>query len=348
MNDTDIVYVNPVEVSNAGTNGGRMGTELITSGEVNNVIPHIDRATRSAGNLSDPIKRKIFCAVRPSILEGLLSTLTWLERVLDSGDFVTFHAGTQSDTQADLTGSERHYGYAFLKSDITVGDDRCIVTCKNALQVSGARQIFQVGDKIRPSTMQSPAASTGNEEFDLEIDSITTNGLDMTLILPSGVTFANSYLADDSGDLGFVVSYKEEGDVECSVSGYTVTLAGTGDYAYNSGSYPVTPDPSGTVYDTVVCTWQNATTFEAIGQLSGINYGNGTFSADFAPVDGDSNIYFTLEAAGHSGTPEAGDEFEFDISPSSFSKWLYVWVPPSCASLANNKATFVTAGESPT
>ncbi len=343
MLDSDIKSFHALEVSNASTNGGRMSNNQIISGVVNNVIPHIDRATRSAGNIENPLRRKICTLAADVNNETLLGAIRWIERVLDSGDFCTMHAGTHTDTQGDIDGTERCYGYAFLKNDINIGDASCIVTVKDAMLATGAKAIFQAGDNIRPSTMQTPSGA-GNEEF-LVADAVAVNGLDITLTLPAGTTFANAYLANDGGNRGFVVSYRDIGDVKCLVSNFLVTAAG--DYAYDHVTYPVIPDNNGTVYDHVVGTWLTATTFSAVGTITGINYGNGDKAVDFVPMNAaKAKPYFTLEAAGHSGTPQANDTFEFDIAPAAFYDWLTVYVPPACPSLANNRVTAVTVGES--
>lgn len=338
MLDSDIKTYHAAEVSSLATNGGRRSNNRVISGVVNNVIPHVSRAIRQSGNLAAPLYRKLFTVAEDDNDGTLMATWQWLERVIEAGDWLVMFAGTPTDTQADITGSERKYGYAFLKTSITAGDSTCTVTVKDASLASGVNAIFQTGDQIRPSTMATPTATIGSEEF-ATIDSVSVNGLDVTITITG--TFANSYLVADGA---FVVSILEKGDIACAVSNFTVTKAGT--YAYDNATYPVVTDNIGTVTDHVTCTFTDATHFTAVG-TSGINYGSGDTATDFSPTNtAKSKPYWTLEAAGHSGAGQAGDTIEFDVTAAEFAYWLAQYVPPACPSLANNKVTAVTAGES--
>lgn len=339
MLDSDIKTYHAAEVSSLSTNGGRRSNNLVISGVVNNVIPHVSRAVRQAGNLAAPLYRKLFTVAEDDNDGTLMATWQWLERVTDAGDWLVMFAGTPTNTQADITGSERKYGYAFLKNNIVAGSSTFTVTVKDASLASGTDAIFQAGDQIRPSTMATPTATIGAEEF-VTIDTVdSVVGNDVTCTIDG--TFANNYLVADGG---FVVSILEKGDIACTVSGFTVDAAGT--YAYDNVTYPLITDNIGTVYDHVTVTYTDATHFTAVG-TSGINYGSGDTATDFAPVNAaKSKPYWTLEAAGHSGTAQAGDTIEFDVTAAEYAYWLRQSVPPLCPSLANNKVTAVTAGES--
>lgn len=60
MLDSDIKTYLSAEMSSAGTNGGRMSTNQVVHGVVNNVLPHVNKATRAAGNIGSELHRKIF------------------------------------------------------------------------------------------------------------------------------------------------------------------------------------------------------------------------------------------------------------------------------------------------
>lgn len=338
MLDADIKTYHAAEVSSLSTNGGRRSNNRVISGVVNNVFPHVSRAVRQSGNIAAPLYRKLFTVAEDDSDGTLIAAWQWLERVISSGDWVVMFAGTATNTQADITGSERKYGYALLKNDISAGASTCTVTVKDASLASGTDAIFQAGDTIRPSTMATPTAVIGNEEF-ATIDSVSVSGLDVTITITG--TFANSYVVTDGA---FVVSILVKGDVACAVTNFDVTAAGT--YDYDDTTYPVITDNVGTVSDHVTLTFTDATHFTAVG-TSGINYGSGLTSSDFSPTNtAKSKPYWTVEPGGHSGTAQAGDTVEFDVAAAEFAYWLRQSVPASCPSLANNKVTAVTAGES--
>lgn len=338
MLDSEIKTYHAAEVSSAATNGGRMSAVPVVSGVVNNVFPHVSRAERVAGSV---LHRKIFIKNENDDDETMLNGWWWVERVLTAGDVVVGFAGDQDDTQADIAGSERKYGYGFLQSNITAGDSTFTVVVGLAALASGGDAIFQDGDTIRLTNMQTPDSGTGTEEF-LTIDgapSVTGTAVTITV----AETIANSYLAATPT---IAMSYLDLGDIACAVADFTVTTAGDGDY--DDTTHPLLLDNIGTVADEVTIEFTDATHFTATG-ASGITYGSGVTSSDFAPSNSSfSKPFFTLAAAGFSGTWAAGDTITFTTTPAARAMWLRRTVPAGCASLANNRVTAVTAAESAT
>lgn len=336
MLDTDIKTYHAAEVSALATNGGRMSVNLVISGVQNNVWPHVPRAERLAGAV---LHRKLFDKAADDTDGTLLAAQKWIDRPTLGEDMIVAFAGTQTDTQADITGSERKYGCAYLKNDIVAGDSTFTVTVEDASLASGPDAIFQDGDPIRPTDKLTPDAVAGNEEFHTVLGAPTVVGLDVTITIDG--TFANSYAVIDDAR---VMSIMDKGDIACSVDTFVVTAAGTG--VYDDTTYPVTCDNIGTVEDSITLEFNDATHFTVTGS-SGITYGTGDTATDFIPSNPDfTKPYFTLEAAGFSGVFAAGDTITWNIHPAAFAYWLRRTVPAGCASLANNKLTAVTAGES--
>lgn len=336
MLDADIKSYKAAEVSAASTNGGRMSANLITSGVVNNVWPHVSKAQRLAGQT---LYRKIFVKAADDSDGTFTSAQHWLDQPTDGDDSIVAFEGTQSDTQADVDGTERKYGCALVKTNITAGAQTFTVTVEAVALVSGNDQIFQDGDTIRLTDMATPDAGTGNEEF-LTIDGApSVSGLDVTLTVDEVI--ANNFLTANDARVSTVIAV---GDVECSIDTFVDTAAGSG--AYDDTTYPITTDNIGTVEDAVTVTFTDATSYTVTG-TAGIAYGSGTTSGDFAPNNADfTKPYFTLLAAGFSGTWAAGDTITFNIHPASYSYWMRRIVPAASTSLANNKITGVTDGES--
>ncbi|MBU1140878.1 MAG: hypothetical protein KKA76_18030 [Proteobacteria bacterium] len=336
MLDTDIKTYHAAEVSALATNGGRMSVNQVISGVVNNVWPHVPRAERLAGAV---LHRKLFDKAADDTDGTLLATQKWIDRPTLGEDRIVAFAGTQTDTQADITGNERKYGAAYLKTDIAAGVSTFVVTVEDAALASGTDAIFQDGDPIRLTNMATPDAATGTEEFLTISGAPTVLGLDVTITVAEVI--ANPYTVVGESR---AMSIMDKGDIACSVENFQVTAAGTG--AYDNINYPVICDNIGTVEDSITLQFTDATHFNVIGS-SGIAYGSGDTATDFSPSNPDfTKPYFTLEAAGFSGIFAAGDAITWDIHPAAFAYWLRRTVPAGCASLANNKLTAVTAGES--
>lgn len=343
MLDSDIKKYHAQEVSKLATNGGRCSADEIVSGVVNNVWPHVPKAERTAGAF---LYRKIFTAADDASNGTLMAAQEMIDRPTLGGDMIVAFVGTATDTQGDIPGSDtgadtkRKYGAAYIKNALTAGNSTITVTVEHTKFASGAEAIFQAGDTIQLKDKLTPDAVSGNEEEHVidTIDSVI--GLDVTFTVVG--TFANDYAVDGNSRCVSLIDY---GDVACSTENYVVTAAG--DYAYDSSTYPVITDNIGTVEDFLTLEWQDANNFTVIGS-SGINYGSGTYGADFAPVnpDKDGKLYFKIEAAGHSGTPQAGDTVTLDIHEAKYATWYRREVPVDCPSLANNKLTAVTMGES--
>ena len=336
MLDTDIKTYHAAEVSALATNGGRMGINEVISGVVNNVWPHVPRAERLAGAV---LHRKLFDKAADDTDGTLLAAQKWIDRPTLGEDLIVAFAGTQTDTQGDLSGSERKYGAAYIKTDIAASGSTFTVTVEDASLASGPDAIFQDGDPIRFTDKLTPDAVAGNEEF-LTISGVpTVVGLDVTITVAEVI--ANGYAVIDEAR---VMSIMDKGDIKCSVDTFLVTAAGTG--AYDDSTYPIICDNIGTVEDAITLQFTDATHYTVTGS-SGIAYGSGDTATDFIPMNGDfSKPYFTLLAAGFSGTFAAGDTITWNIHPAAFAYWLRRTVPAGCASLANNKVTTVTAGES--
>lgn len=337
MLDSELLLYLSEENSAADTNGGRRGTEAVTSGVVNNVFPHVTKAQRTSGQT---LYRKLHLKAANDDDETLLSALIWAERYMDSPDWVVMFLGDADDTQADIDGSERLYGYAYVSSAITAGASTITVTVSDS---SIAEEIFQDGDLLRLFDMATPSSSSGNEEF-LTVSGTPTVS-DTTVTITVSEEIENDYAVFDGDELSgaMVVSYPDIGDVECSTENFTVTSSAG---EYDDSTYPVVTDNLGTVEDSVTLTFTDATNYTVTGS-SGISYGSGTTTADFAPTNSEnSKPYFTIEYDGFSGTFVAGDTITFDIHPADVQFWLKRVVPASCSSLANNKVTFAAAGES--
>ncbi len=335
MLDGDIKSYHAAEVSSVSTNGGRMSADEIISGVVNNVWPHVPKAERTAGA---ELHRKIFIKAADDTDGTLMAAQQYIHQPTDGDDNIVAFVGTLTDTQADITTNERKYGAAVLQANITGNPSTFVVTVEDASLATGTDALFQDGDDIILTEKLTPDAVSGNEEFLTISGTPSVSGADVTITVAEAI--ANDYTAGSA----WAASIIDKGDTECSTDTFVDTTAGDG--AYDDSLYPVICDNIGTVEDSVTIQFTDATHFSCTGS-SGIDYGTGDTATDFSPTNADfTKPYFTLEAAGFSGTWAATDTITFNIHPAAFAIWLRRTVPAACASLANNKVTTVTVGES--
>jgi len=315
--------------NDSASNGGIMSANESVSGVAGNVLPPVTQAELTSGVTRH---RKLFRKVANDADETLFNARAWVENFTPGDDRVLIFAGTQTDVQSDLSGSERVYGAGQLDSDVTAG-----ATSIDVLMEAGGDDAIQNGDTVRISDKPT-FDGAGNEEERTVSGAPGKAGDVYTITLDSGLD--NGYLAADTR----VASILTVGDIKGAYSGFTVTSAGDG--AYDDTANPVELDNIGTIQDTFTLTFTSATAFDIAGLEAGA-LGSGNISSDTAPNNASfGKPYFTLRSAGFSGTWQAGDTIEFTTSPAAAAFWYKHIVPAGAASLTANKAIVVLDGES--
>ncbi len=324
----------PQTVSDASANGGRISFNAITSGALQNVFPHVFRAERLAGSTK---RRKIFFRCANDADETLYAPSIHLHAPTVGDDRVYFHVGTQRDTAASITGSERKYGAGVLKTTVTAGGSTLVVYVEDA-SLTG---IFQAADTIRVTDKATPSASTGNEE-ELTINTISVSGTEVTITTTTALT--NGYTGGTlAAPITYVSSVYVPGtDLKCTVDNWVET---SGSGTYDETTYPVQGDNIGTAEQTWTLTFTDATNFSVVGDTVG-SVGSGTTGSDFAPTNSAvSKPYFTLSASGWVGSWAAGNTIVFQTHPPAIPIWETRVVPAAASSMAGNGITSVLEGE---
>ncbi|MGV0961857.1 MAG: hypothetical protein ACOYB1_18685 [Limnohabitans sp.] len=330
-----------LKVYKAKSNGRMDGAQLVTSGVLQNVFPHVTSSQRTAGFFD---YKKTFWKVADDADGTLLDPEIYEDApTLSATDYVTMFAMGQRDRVEDLTGygtgtdTQRKYGSAVLKTSITAGASTLVVTVKNAALAAGSDVIFVNGDKIKLTDKASADALTGNEEV-LTINGVpSVTGLDVTITVAG--TIANSYTANGTTRVSSLI---KPGDIAASIGTVTKTsTAGTLDTA----TYPVILDNIGTVDEDWTFTFTDATHFNCSGDSLGA-MGSGIISANFIPNNTDfTKPYFTFDYRAFGGTWAAGNTITFTTHPAAVGIGQKRVVPAGSASLANNKTTQVLGGE---
>lgn len=324
------------DMSNLSTSGGRprpaAAANLISSGALQNVFPHVFRAQRLAGCLNDPQHRKIFWRNCNDADETLFAPSTYLFRPNPSDAWVWKVIGTMRSTKADLTGSEAKYGPGLLNTTVIATATSVIVDVKHA-HMTGC---FAVGRPTRISDKEAAGSTTGNEE-EFTPSAVSVVGTQVTLTVPAP-GLSNGYAA---GATVFSVYYPAAGELECTVDNWSENTN-----TYDETTYAVLGDNIGTDEQTWTITKLTATTFSCTGDTLGLLSTTGSTASDYAPVNpANSKPYFTLKAAGWLGALPDGYTLTFQTHPPCLPVHEFREWPAAVASFAGDGITSVLEGE---
>jgi len=336
MIDSDLKFYLPTTVNDTTTNGGRMTATAVTSGVVQNVWPHVPKAERTNGSTK---YRKLFAKVADDDDGTLISPQYWLDDVTAGDDWFCFFAGTFTDTQADIGGTERKYGVAPVTTNVTASSSTIVCTVEDSTLATGNDAIFADGDTVRLTDKVNPDDVSGNEEFLTISGAPSVSGSVITITVSE--TIANSY---DTADSPRVMSIYEPSDIECSSDSPVVTTAGDGDVDDNT--YPPVLDNIGTIEQIITITFSDATNFTAVSNVAGVALSSGSKGTEWSPTNSDfSKPYITLNANFFTGTWASGDTCVIHTYPAAVPLWEKRVVPAGASPQTNNKITLVTAGE---
>lgn len=337
---SELIFRKPKEVSDAASNGGRMGFSQYASATAANVFGHAFAAERASGSQK---YRKICCCVANDSDETLYGSLLRLFMPTRGDDWISYHMGTARDTQADITGIETRYGVATLNAAVVAGGSTLVVKVENADLASGADAIARAGDVLFISDKESWNASSGNVEQHI-INTVSASGSQLTITL-DGTTLANGYAAWNGTTRtgGHIMTAPAAVDLACSLTNSSQTVAGSGVVDFDQ----ITLDAIGTAELTLTGTFTDATHYTLTCDDAGHSLGSGTTGADYSPSNpAVSKPYLTIPAAAFSGTFAAGDTFTFQSHPPARYVWLRRDIPAACGSLSGNQFVLVHHGES--
>jgi hypothetical protein len=326
---TELIWRRAAEVSDAGTNGGRMTSTVIPSAVKNNIWPDVPQSERTAGSTK---YRKVFVHVANDADLTLVAPKVFVLMPTPGDDRVHFIPGNQTNTQSAVTGAEQKYGAGTLNANVSAAATQITVLVEAA-----ADALFANGMKIRISDKQSIGGS-GNEEYATITGTPTYVGNVATINLTAGLT--NGYAAATPT---YVSSVYEPGDVACTVTNWVETTAsGT----YDEVTYPVLPDNISTIEQTWTLTFTSATAFNCSGNTVGSITG-GTIGTNYSPNNSDyGKPYFTLRSAGFGGTWATGNTIVFQTHPAAVPLWYRRVIPAGASSLSGNKVIVAVDGES--
>lgn len=325
---TDLVFRRSALVSDttAAQNGGRMSSVAIVPNAKNNLFPDVSQSQRMAGAEHF---RKLFLHLTNSDNRPLYNARLFLEDITPGDSYLLMYAVGHDDTEDDGLG--RPYGVGRLVADLQQGDQVLSVEFEHA-QFATYRP-FRIGDSVRVANV--PATGGMGEEAYGVVSDVTWSGkaASVTLHAPIGVAFN----LDDAPVM--VSSCITHAELKSSVTAPVINSV-AGGYA---GAIEC-PHKSATFQNWTI-TFTSSADFRLDGDTLGSGVATGSTSADFSPA-GPSGAYFTLPAAGWSGTWAAGETLTFTTTPAAVPLFLQRVVPAGARSIANDGAAIGVNGES--
>lgn len=312
-------------VSDTSSNGGKMSDTVAVTGVKNNVFPDVTQAERTAGVTR---YRKLFAKVANDADLTLYNPKVHMTETTPGNDYVSFCAATQTNTQGDLTGSERYYGSADLASNITASDTTFTAT----LEATANAGVFNDG-----STDTIWVGDGTNAEYHELVD-ISITGATVTFTLDAGDQMLNNYNTSNT----VVASVVETADIACAVGTPSISSA--------SGTFDetdVTLDNIATISDTITCTFTSSTAFDVTSSDLG-SLGSGNTSGDFSynNPNQSNKPYFTILSTAWGGTWATSDTVSFTTTPASYPIFVKEVVPSSSGSYSGNRFALRINGES--
>lgn len=327
----EIKMYRSLNVSNTpGSNGGRMDASAeIVDGVNNNIFPDVSQSERTAGLTTF---RKVFVQNMNSGNLPFVNARLFVDNYTPGDDAVVFHAGTQSNLQSALSGSEVLYGCGKLDADRTAGQTSCSVLIEDA-----SMQFITTGSVVRISN-QSVIGAAGTEDFVTVTGSPSLTGSVVTFNFTPALQ--NAYAAASTR----VAKVLSLGTLQPTVNSIVATTVGNGDFTNPSGAN-LYGSNQGTVDDQWTLTFTGATSFNCSGVNTGAVAAGSTLST-YAPVNPATGApYFTITTAGFTGTWASGDTMTFSTVPASYPIWAKRVVPAGAAALSGNTVVFGIDGE---
>jgi hypothetical protein len=325
----DIKWYKSANVSDLSTNGGGLSKNEVVSGVRNNAFPDVSQGERDAGSTK---YRKVFIKVANTGNLSAVNPKVMVENMSSGDDSITFFPGTQTDQQSAITGSERLYGCGKLNADVSANATSIAVMTEGV-----ALNYLRNGDTIRISDKASISDVSNNEEYATISGVPSYTGNIATVTLAAGLL--NGYAAANTR----VASVYQPADIAGAISSPAVTsAAGT----FDNGTYPVTHNSVGSIYQQITLTFTSATAFNATSSVLGA-LGSGNISTNFAPNNADfSQPYFSLNKNAWGGTWTAGDTLIFTVTPAALPLWYKRVVPAGAAAISSDNTTVAIDVES--
>jgi len=353
-------------VMNGGTNGGVLGTSIITSGVRHGIFPRVSRSERTLGVTRH---RKVFLMNENNSQEIANGALVYLNFPSTAGDRFYLALGTQTDIETNILATPPDWtGCGKLNANVTAGATSIQVLMENSDFVFPANSILHISSNYKTAQTAAAGVTPGaSVAYSGGVWGLSAhNGNTM---YPNGIWMDNNVVVTEDGtgheewlQVAAVAPYSYAGNVVTIqlaspvVDSYTTidtwvggcvgntdVVATTSTYSksstggsYNDVGFPVVPYNRGCIEDTITITFTGSGSYSASGSNAGA-LGSGTVSSAFSPVNPlTSSAYFTIPVGFFTGSWIAADTLTFKTHPSAIPIWLKEVVPAGTLQNANN------------
>jgi hypothetical protein len=325
---TELLLYKAAVSASPSANGGRFTYTQIVDSVGNNIFPDVSQSERTAGST---LRRKVFFRNVNAANLGLVNPRVFMENYTPADDRVLFIVGDMINFESTLTGTEKQYGCAKLNADVSAAATTMQVLLENSVD-----QFFANGDSIRISD-RATLNATGNEEF------VTISGTPSLVGSVVSITFTPALQNPYAAAAARVANIYKPSTVIGSVTNFSVTSSSGGNY--DNTNDPIVCPNLGGVYDDWTLTFTSSTTYTISGAREG-SQGTGSTTSGASPINANTATpYFTILAAGFSGSFTSGDTILFRTLPAAVPVWLKRTVPASTNAYSGNKFTLVIDGE---
>lgn len=323
---TEIHLYQSATVNDTASNGGRISSTVIPTGQSNSWWPNVTDTQLTAGATQ---YRKSFVRIDNASDEVGYNLRVGLWKPTPGEDAIYLFAGTQTDLQSGISSPDL-VGAGTLDSSVIAG-----ASSIDVLVEDGAVIIFRDGETIRISD-QTTVGGAGNAEFHVINGTPTVDGDVVTITLTG--TLANAY----SNTNTYVSSLLEQATVTGTTSNKVVTSsAGTFDET------KVTVGNLGSMYQQITLTFTSATAYTATSDLVTFSPSTGSINSTYAPTNvGVGAAYVSIPTTAFGGTFANGDTVVFKTTPPAMPIWEERVIPSGASAIASQTRTLMIFVES--
>ena len=315
-------------VNDTTSNGGRISTNIITSGLSNSWWPNFTEAQLAAGATQ---WRKSFLRIDNANNDIGYNVRVCLQKPTTGADMLYFAKGTQTDIQSG-TGSLALYGSGKLDAGVLTGANTITVLLEdNTVTIFRAGDLVRISDQVLSVTGGVVTVVSGNAEVK-EIDSVSVTGLVATIVLTSAVSY------DFSATNTYVSSMIEEATLTGTTTGKTVTSTlGT----FTEANMVV--GNLGSLYQVLTFTFTSATAFTVTSDEVTLSPATGSTASTYAPTNvAVGASYFSVPPACWGGTFAPGDTVVITTIPPCVPVWEKRIVAAGTSTIAAQVRTMMT------
>jgi hypothetical protein len=313
-----IKFYKSIYVNDSLTNGGRIGSTLMTDGALNNLFRNVQSEERELGT---DLYRKFFIKNENPNDISLENPKIWISNVSSGEDYFQIALGSDINNQSVADDITDWYGSGYLDENIASGETSFYAQFKQASGLPSG-SFLMISDGVHQSEV-------------LMLDAPSWNGSRALITISDEVGF--DFLQGET----IVSAIIPLENLTPILSNWAETsVAGV----YDEAVYPLTLYNIGTITESWTLTFSNPTTFEVTGAVIG-SIGSGSVNSNFVPING-AGYYFNLSRMGWSGSWAEGDTITFNTVHASQAIWVKESIPSGSASQSNNLMSISLIGES--